>query len=57
MAFFLQRRVWPLKHRISKLWTYSGLKDSSRVSEEVVEKKDLDKQVRALTTEKELDAW
>jgi hypothetical protein len=50
MSFFLQRRVQPLKHRVSKLWTYSGLKDSSRVSEEVVEQKDLDKRVRALTT-------
>jgi hypothetical protein len=50
MSLFLQRRVQPLKHRVSKLWTYSGLKDSSRVSEEVVEQKDLDKRVRALTT-------
>jgi hypothetical protein len=29
MSFFLQRRIQPLKHRVSKLWTYSGLKDSS----------------------------
>jgi hypothetical protein len=43
MSFFLQRRVQPLKHHVSKLWTYSGLKDSSRVSEEDIEKKDLDK--------------
>jgi hypothetical protein len=50
MSFFLQRRVQPLKHPVSKLWTYSGLKDSSRVSEEVVEQKDLNKRVRALTT-------
>jgi hypothetical protein len=50
MSFFLQRRVQPLKHRITKLWAYSGLKDSSRVSEEDIEQKDLDKQVRALTT-------
>jgi hypothetical protein len=29
MAFFLQRRVQPLQHRISKLWSFSGLEDSS----------------------------
>jgi hypothetical protein len=29
MAFFLQRRVQPLQHRISKLWSFSGLGDSS----------------------------
>jgi hypothetical protein len=29
MSFFLQRRVQPLQHRISKLWSYSGLEDSS----------------------------
>jgi hypothetical protein len=50
MSFFLQRQVQPLKHCVSKLWTYSGLKDSSRVSEEDIEQKDLDKRVRALTT-------
>jgi hypothetical protein len=50
MAFFLQRRVQPLQHRLSKLWTFSGLRDSSRVSEDLMEKKDLDKRVRALTT-------
>jgi hypothetical protein len=50
MSFFLQRRVQPLKHRITKLWAYSGLKDSSRVSEEDIEQKDLEKRVRALTT-------
>jgi hypothetical protein len=50
MAFFLQRRVRPLHHRISKLWSFSGLGDSSRVSDDLMEKKDLDKQVRALTT-------
>jgi hypothetical protein len=42
MSFFLQRRVQPLQHRASKLWSYFGLKDSSRVSEEDIEKKDLD---------------
>jgi hypothetical protein len=50
MSFFLQRRVQPLQHRVSKLWSYSGLKDSSRVSEEDIDKKDLDKRVRYLTT-------
>jgi hypothetical protein len=50
MLFFLQRRVQPLQHYVSKLWSYSGLKDSSRVSEEDIDKKDLDKRVRALTT-------
>jgi hypothetical protein len=50
MAFFLQWRIQPLQHRVSKLWSYSGLEDSSRVSEEDIDKKDLDKRVRALTT-------
>jgi hypothetical protein len=50
MSFFLQRRVQPLQHRVSKLWSYSGLKDSSRVSKEDIDKKDLDKRVRSLTT-------
>jgi hypothetical protein len=50
MAFFLQRRVQPLQHRISKLWTFSGFGDPSRVSENLMERKDLDRHVRALTT-------
>jgi hypothetical protein len=50
MAFFLQRRIRPLQHRVSKLWSYSGLEDSSRVSAADIDKKDLDKRVRALTT-------
>jgi hypothetical protein len=50
MAFFLQRRVQPLQHRLSKLWSFSGLGDSSRISDDLLEKKDLDKRVRALTT-------
>jgi hypothetical protein len=50
MAFFLQHRVQPLHHRLSKLWTFSGLEDPSQVSEDLMEKKDLDKRVRALTT-------
>jgi hypothetical protein len=50
MACFLQRRVQPLQHHLSKLWSFSGLGDSSRVSDDLLEKKDLDKRVRALTT-------
>jgi hypothetical protein len=50
MAFFLQCRVQPLQHRLSKLWSFSGSGDSSRVSDDLLEKKDLDKRVRALTT-------
>jgi hypothetical protein len=50
MSFFLQWRVQPLQYRISKLWSYSGLEDSSRVYEDDMDKKDLDKRVRALTT-------
>jgi hypothetical protein len=29
MAFFLQCRIQPLQHRLSKLWTFSGLEDPS----------------------------
>jgi hypothetical protein len=50
MAFFVQRRVQPLQHRLSKLWTFSGLGDSSRVCKDLMEKKDVDRRVRALTT-------
>jgi hypothetical protein len=50
MEFFVQRRVQPLQHHLSKLWTFSGLGDSSRVCEDLIEKKDVDKRVRALTT-------
>jgi hypothetical protein len=50
MVFFLQRRVQPLQHRLSKLWSFSSLGDSSRVSDDLMQKKDLDKRVRALTT-------
>jgi hypothetical protein len=50
MAFFLQRQIQPLQHRLSKLWRFSGLGNPSRVFENLMEKKDLDKQVRALTT-------
>jgi hypothetical protein len=50
MAFFLQCRIQPLQHRLSKLWTFFGLEDPSRVSKDLMEKKDLNKHVRALTT-------
>jgi hypothetical protein len=43
MAFFVQRRVQPLQHRLSKLWSYSGLEDPTRVSEDLIEEKDVDK--------------
>jgi hypothetical protein len=49
MVFFLQRRIQPLQHRITKLWTYSGSSDPSQVSQKDPEKKDLDKRVRSLT--------
>jgi hypothetical protein len=50
MAFFLQRRIQPLQHRVSNLWSYYGLENPSRVSKEDMDKKDLNKRVRALTT-------
>jgi hypothetical protein len=50
MAFFLQWRIQPLQHRVSKLWSYSRSEDSSRVYAEDIDKKDLEKRVRALTT-------
>jgi hypothetical protein len=50
MAFFLQRRIQPLQHRVSKLWSYSGSENPSRVSKEDIDKNDLNKRVRALTT-------
>jgi hypothetical protein len=59
MAFFLQRRIQPLQAHVSKLWSYSGSDDSSQVSNQDPEKKELDKRVRSLTTvtkEKEIPA-
>jgi hypothetical protein len=50
MAFFLQCRVQPLQHCLAKLWTFSGLGDSSRVSKDLMEKKELDNRVTTLTT-------
>jgi hypothetical protein len=49
MAFFVQCRVQPLQHRLTKLWNYSGLEDPTRVSEDLIEKKNVDKRVRSLT--------
>jgi hypothetical protein len=49
MAFFVQHRVHPLQHRLTKLWSYSGLEDPTRISKDLIEKKDVDKRVRSLT--------
>jgi hypothetical protein len=49
MAFFVQHQVQPLQHRLTKLWNYSGLEDPTRVSEDLIEKKDVDKRVRSRT--------
>jgi hypothetical protein len=49
MAFFVQRRVQPLQHHLSKLWSYSGLVDPSRISGDLMEKQEVDKRVRSLT--------
>jgi hypothetical protein len=54
MAFFLQRRIQPLQSRVSKLWSYSGSTDPSRVSARDPEKKDLNKRVRSLTAQMEI---
>jgi hypothetical protein len=50
MVFFLQRRIQPLQSRVSKLWSYSGSADPSRVSDQDIEKKGLGRRVRSLTT-------
>jgi hypothetical protein len=49
MAFFVQCRVQPLQHRLTNLWSYSGLEDPTRVSEDLMKKEDVDKRVRSLT--------
>jgi hypothetical protein len=49
MAFFVQHRLQPLRHRLTKLWNYSGLEDPSRISEDLIQKQDVDKRVRSLT--------
>jgi hypothetical protein len=43
MDFFLQWQFQPLQHRVAKLWSYSGLEDSSRLSGKDIDNKDLDK--------------
>jgi hypothetical protein len=50
IVFFLQRQIQPLQARVSKLWTYSGVSDPSRVSKKDPEVKELEKRVRSLTT-------
>jgi hypothetical protein len=49
MAFFIQRRVQPLQHRLTNLWNYSGLEDPTRISDDLMLKEDVDKRVRNLT--------
>jgi hypothetical protein len=49
MVFFVQRRVQPLQHRFSNLWTFSGLEDPTRISENLIDKKYVDKRVRNLS--------
>jgi hypothetical protein len=49
MVSFVQRRVQPLQHRLTKLWSYSGLEDPARISEDLIQKQDVDKRVRSLT--------
>jgi hypothetical protein len=49
MVFFVQHRVQPLQHWLTKLWTFSGLEDPAHVSEDLIDKKDVDKRVRGLT--------
>jgi hypothetical protein len=49
MAFFVQRRVQHLQHRLAKFWSYSGLVDPSRISGDLMEKQEVDKRVRGLT--------
>jgi hypothetical protein len=50
MAFFLQCRVQPCSIVFPSCGLFFGLGDPSRVSENLMEKKDLDRRVRALTT-------
>jgi hypothetical protein len=49
MASFVQCQVQPLQHRLSKLWSYSGLVDPSRISGDLMEKQEVNKRVRSLT--------
>jgi hypothetical protein len=36
MVFFMQRRIQPLQHRLTKLWSYSGLEDPAHISEDLI---------------------
>jgi hypothetical protein len=56
MAFFIQRRVQPLQHRLTQLWTYAGLEDPARISKDLMLKDDVDKRVRNLTKLKKEDS-
>jgi hypothetical protein len=49
IVFFLQHRIQPLQARVSKLWSYSGVVDPSRVSKKDPAPKDLEKRVRSMT--------
>jgi hypothetical protein len=49
MAFFIQCRVHPLQHRLTKLWSYSGLEDPTCISDDLILKEEVDKRVRNLT--------
>jgi hypothetical protein len=49
MAFFVQCRVQPLQHHLSKIWNYSGLVDPSHIFGDLMEKQEIDKRVRNLT--------
>jgi hypothetical protein len=49
MAFLIQRRVQPLQHRLTRLWSYSGLEDPTRISEDLMSKEEVNKRVRSLT--------
>jgi hypothetical protein len=49
MVFFIQYRVQPLQYRLTKLWSYSGLEDPTRISEDLILKKDVVKRVGSLT--------
>jgi hypothetical protein len=48
-VFFLQHQIEPLQARVSKLWSYSGAADPSRVSKKDLAIKDLEKRVKSMT--------
>jgi hypothetical protein len=49
IAYFLQNLIQPLQARISKMWSYSSVKDKLGTSEEEVPGEIFQKQVRSLT--------